>query len=130
MNEKENLNLIHENINADRQNKINVIKPFIKSDLSIRIADNMENLNWGESYFGAPFGSFIQNMDAYEDKQKRNKIIKENIREYLYENPTFDKYVYINDENQVEVITGVAIQISNWGYAVYPDPKSVVTLDN
>jgi len=119
------INIIKDYETKNREVSSNVYKSFISSDISIRIAGDIENLNWGESYFGAPLGSIIENTTSYGSN--RDRIIKENVRDYLCKNPQYDKFVYINENDNVEVATGIAIKVHNSGYGIYLDPKSVVT---
>lgn len=110
----------------DRCELNKIYKSFISSNLSLRVAEDIENLNWGESYFGAPLGSIVEDTTQYGFE--RDEIVKENVRDYLYKNPQYNKFIYESDDG-IEIATGVAIKISKSGYGIYPDPKSTIKLD-
>lgn len=116
----------HLNKNIEIHNKY---KEFVSKNLSLRILDNkIENLNWGESYFGPPLGSIMNNTEKYDSIHERNESIRKNVREHLSTQNSYDKFIYVNNDT-VEIATGVVIKVYNYGYAIYPDPKSTIKLN-
>lgn len=112
-------------------------KDFIKSNkFTIRIVENMDGLSWGESHIGTKFGStqdYGRRWEAIkQDKEnqwspngeKTESDLIEEIRQRVSRHP---RQIDFYDKDSEKVVTGVAVKLTNNGYAIYPDPEQLVS---
>lgn len=133
MNRKEFAEYVQHRYNQDPNGRFDRFgKEFLKSDnFTIRIIYNAGELTWGEQWIGTSFGSTVDYGRTYKQLQSDDmseEELRDDVRKRILRSPRQINFIDTNDDF-TEVITGVAVVVTKNGYAIHPDPDTVIKLD-